>query len=58
MTALRSRLDRKEFIAYEQLWDEIQVLLTTYIVGLPLRDVLHQKAQVTMNLLHTLVITY
>lgn len=58
MTALRSRLDRKEFIAYEQLWDEIQVLLTTYILGLPLRDVLHQKAQVTMNLLHTLVITY
>ena len=23
MTALRSRLDRKEFIAYEQLWEEI-----------------------------------
>lgn len=56
MTALRSRLDRKEFIAYEQLWDEIQQLLTTYIMGLPMRDILHQKARVTMNLLDTLVI--
>lgn len=56
MTNLRSRLDRKEFIAYEQLWEEIQVMLTTYLIGLPLRDMLHQKAQVTMNLLHTLVI--
>ena len=56
MTNLRSRLDRKEFIAYEQLWEEIQVMLTTYLIGLPLRDILHQKAQVTMNLLHTLVI--
>lgn len=58
MTALRSRLDRKEFIAYEHLWEEIQIVLTSYIIGLPLRDILHQKAQVTMNLLHTLVISY
>ena len=56
MTALRSSLDRKEFIAYEQLWEDIKSLLTTYIMGLPMRDILHQKAQVTMNLLHTLVI--
>ena len=27
-------------------------------MGLPLRDILHQKAQVCMNLLHTLVISY
>ena len=33
-------------------------MLSTYIIGLPLRDILHQKAQVTMNLLHTLVINY
>ena len=41
MTAIRSRLDRKEFIAYEHLWEEVQMLLTTYIMGLPLRDILH-----------------
>ena len=58
MTALRSRLDRKEFIAYEHLWEEVQMLLTSYIMGLPIRDNLHQKAQVTMNLLGTLVINY
>lgn len=33
-------------------------MLTSYIIGLPLRDSLHQKAQVTMSLLHTLVISY
>ncbi len=58
MTALRSDLDRKEFMSYEHLWQEIQLLLTSYIIGLPIRDILHQKAQVTMNLLHTLVIDY
>ena len=41
MTALRSSLDRKEFIAYEQLWEDIKALLTTYIMGLPMRDILH-----------------
>ena len=58
LTALRSRLERREFIAYEHLWEELQLVLTTYIMGLPVRDLLHQKAQCCMNLLHTLVITY
>ena len=55
LTDLRSRLDRKEFIAYEQLWTDIQVCLQTFIMGLGVRDTLHIKAQVTNNLLLTLV---
>jgi len=38
LTELRARLDKREFIAYEQLWEEFQVVLGTFINLLPMKD--------------------
>ena len=45
LTELRARLERREFGAYEQFWDEMQHVFATYITGLPFKNVLRMKAQ-------------
>ena len=57
LTELRARLDKREFIAYEQLWEEFQVVLGKFKNSLSMNDHLAQQAHATLNLLKTLIVT-
>jgi hypothetical protein len=57
LTELRARVDKREFFAYEQLWEEFQLILGTFKNCLPVKEILAQNAQVTLNLLQTLIVT-